>query len=417
MGNVGINIHPTDAETLNGKSASDFVPYHDYAPIYDGDILDIPEMGTYSCGVDTCTNLPAEIESICYVTMLQFRDSGYKRFICTALNYVYNHPNDIWQASESVKDSDGKLIWFKCNDNGNADTLDGLHANEIASNPNLLDNPDFKINQRGFTTTETNGVYCADRWRVYLAGTAGGNVTFSNDGISISSYGDSNGGVGVFQMIDCPTLANKTATLSVLFGDGRTLSVTGVIKNTSITWFVNKWSALDNISIFTGVRPVAENGDIYEVRVYVRSSTSMTEPITIKGVKLELGSVATPFCPPDPATELAKCQRYYQRIKGVNAIFANGFIGGTTTAYLILPIVPMRVKPSLSLNGNVYLWAPNHIGSTAYKSSAITIGTNAINTSTLPIEATISADTNSVGHGCSMQFRDADSYIELSAEL
>ena len=28
--------------------------------------------------------------------------------------------------------------------------------------------------------------------------------------------------------------------------------------------------------------------------------------------KLELGGAATPFCPPDPATELAKCQRYYQ---------------------------------------------------------------------------------------------------------
>lgn len=28
--------------------------------------------------------------------------------------------------------------------------------------------------------------------------------------------------------------------------------------------------------------------------------------------KLESGSLATPFVPPDPAAELAKCQRYYQ---------------------------------------------------------------------------------------------------------
>ena len=29
-------------------------------------------------------------------------------------------------------------------------------------------------------------------------------------------------------------------------------------------------------------------------------------------VKAEIGSVATLFVPPDPATELTKCQRYYQ---------------------------------------------------------------------------------------------------------
>ena len=32
----------------------------------------------------------------------------------------------------------------------------------------------------------------------------------------------------------------------------------------------------------------------------------------IKNIKLEVGNVATPFCPPEPATETAKCQRYYQ---------------------------------------------------------------------------------------------------------
>ena len=36
-------------------------------------------------------------------------------------------------------------------------------------------------------------------------------------------------------------------------------------------------------------------------------------------MKLELGSIATPICPPDTATELAKCQRYYQ-IRSTNDI-------------------------------------------------------------------------------------------------
>ena len=48
---------------------------------------------------------------------------------------------------------------------GNADTLDGLHANEIASNPNLLINPDFKINQRGLTEYKGYQGYTVDMWK------------------------------------------------------------------------------------------------------------------------------------------------------------------------------------------------------------------------------------------------------------
>ena len=123
-----------NADTLDGKHASEFASYQGYAPIYTGDILDIPEMGTYSCTVSGCTNLPSEIASWCYVTAFKFRDAGYKRFICVALNDVSVYPNVIWLASESNKTSDGKLLWSKANDGGNADTVDGKHASDFADN-------------------------------------------------------------------------------------------------------------------------------------------------------------------------------------------------------------------------------------------------------------------------------------------
>ena len=41
--------------------------------------------------------------------------------------------------------------------------------------------------------------------------------------------------------------------------------------------------------------------------------------VDIYGAKLELGEIATPIVPADPATELAKCQRYYQ-IRSTNDI-------------------------------------------------------------------------------------------------
>ena len=49
---------------------------------------------------------------------------------------------------------------------GNADTLDGLHANEIASNPNLLINPDFRVNQQG-KSEYIGTIECWDKWTVH----------------------------------------------------------------------------------------------------------------------------------------------------------------------------------------------------------------------------------------------------------
>lgn len=122
-----------NADTLDGKHASDFEPYQSYAPIFTGNILDITEMGTYSCSVSDCTNLPPEITSWCYITMYQFRDAGYKRFICSRFNAI-NSDNSaiIYLASESYKDSEGNLIWSRACDRGNADTLDGKHASDFA---------------------------------------------------------------------------------------------------------------------------------------------------------------------------------------------------------------------------------------------------------------------------------------------
>ena len=148
-----------NADTLDGKHAAEFAPYHRYAPIYTGDILDIPEMGTYSCAVDGCTNLPSEIASWCYVTAFDFRDAGYKRFICVALNDVVVYPNVIWLASESNKTSDGKLIWSKANDGGNAATVNGytVNANVPAGFSSIGQNTENKTyTYRGTTYTGSN---------------------------------------------------------------------------------------------------------------------------------------------------------------------------------------------------------------------------------------------------------------------
>ena len=116
-----------DADTVGGKSPSDFLPFQAYAPIYTGDIKDISNMGTYSCYKGNCTNLP-DIEMWAYVIMIRFRDAGYKTFLCIEFNPspTTQHCRNIYIAREYDVDSSRNMIWYKACDGGNADTVGGV---------------------------------------------------------------------------------------------------------------------------------------------------------------------------------------------------------------------------------------------------------------------------------------------------
>jgi hypothetical protein len=84
-----------------------------------------------------------------------------------------------------------------------------------------------------------------------------------------------------------------------------------------------------------------------------------SSPLTIRAVKLELGSVSTLAMDtaPNYATELAKCQRYFQRI-GKNSSSQNGKTLGVSSAFatsdMWMPIylpVPLRAAPAINING------------------------------------------------------------------
>jgi hypothetical protein len=67
----------------------------------------------------------------------------------------------------------------------------------------------------------------------------------------------------------------------------------------------------------------------------------------VTGVQLEVGSVATPFERRPYGTELALCQRYYQRIDGFYAV---GFNSTTMSSSINFPI-EMRSSPTISVSG------------------------------------------------------------------
>lgn len=131
------------------------------------------------------------------------------------------------------------------------------------ANTNLLINPDFRVNQRNKNGVITDTGYFVDRWQL-----VNGTVTINADGTLML-----NG--TIVQILE--NAVGDTTTPSASAGTA---------------------SYDDNARTFT----LTASGEI------------------ITWVKLELGSIATPFVPPDPATELVKCQRYYCAVERINTV-------------------------------------------------------------------------------------------------
>lgn len=154
------------------------------------------------------------------------------------------------------------------------------------SNPNLLINPDFKINQRGATSYEQQG-YSVDRWKIWnvtVTPSANGGITVKND-----KYSDT----GTFlQYLENATEGDSTLSCYVTSVSG---TVTMVADDNS------------QVILKQGLNVVHTSKSTKTFTIFLNRGTS----ITLKWVKLEQGKVATSFIAPNPAEELVKCKRYY----------------------------------------------------------------------------------------------------------
>ena len=186
------------------------------------------------------------------------------------------------------------------------------------SNPNLLDNPDFSINQRG-EVSYSDG-YTVDRWRVYngKVEVGSGHITLeAQDALTVASLRQT--------MENSPGLAGKTVTFSVdwdILNAGSRCCLQ--LK------YNNEWSQQvfftetgRNISAVTVQLP-AELTTSVEAAIMIHTpiTADVVGKVKLYSAKLEIGSAATPFIPPDPATELAKCQRYLLKINAFEAFRA-----------------------------------------------------------------------------------------------
>lgn len=189
-------------------------------------------------------------------------------------------------ASGSLKDTDLAIVHDGNGTKRSTLTKLSEYIGTKFSNPNLVINPDFKINQRGQESYDTSNsaLYTVDRWQI-----SNSIVTPSNGGLTVRVT--SSNGCWISQKLE--KAIEGIATLSV--------KISSINGKASL-------SDPDNNLIITssGVYSITIN-NATEFNMFLYENTS----ITIEWAKLEKGSIATPFVAPNPAEELVKCRRYY----------------------------------------------------------------------------------------------------------
>ena len=80
---------------------------------------------------------------------------------------------------------------------------------------------------------------------------------------------------------------------------------------------------------------------------------STSNDFYLTGVQLEVGDTATDFEHRTFADELARCQRYYFKISGTNALIGHGFYYGSTEVDVLVTFpVPFRATPTVTSSNN-----------------------------------------------------------------
>ena len=200
---------------------------------------------------------------------------------------------------------------------GNADihvTADEKAYWNTLSGKNELDNPDFRVNQRGQNEYSTG--YTVDRW--YIS-TDKCKAAPETNGIRLTATATLTSNTHAFWQNNEFPLPPGKYTLSLKAAD-----VTGVwaARIRTVTAAGDYVDSYYTPRLQAGINSVtvdlSDSEYISAVSVSLNKGIEIGDSLTIEWMKLENGS-ATLFVHPDLATELEKCQRFYQ-IRSTNDI-------------------------------------------------------------------------------------------------
>lgn len=285
-----------------------------------------------------------------------------------------------------------------------------LNLKGNVSNRNLLDNAWFTVNQRGETSS-----YFADRWIRFLP-----ELTFTNNnGVAISGTPSSSLQNLGRQRIEWDRLKDnigKSITLSVLI-NGIIYKAVGKIETPTSSYKSHVTLEIPSLNIWfqlltNGTSPSA-------AELYLKTFNTDTINVTIKAIKLELGSISTLAMDtaPNYAEELLRCQRYFYRYKANDSsgYMGMGGIQSTNNLRFILNLpTTMRQSPTITYSGsfNIADFGASNISTNitnitkqAFHGNSIVIIVQSSDTLVTATPAILKANS------------DANAYIDFTAEL
>jgi hypothetical protein len=319
---------------------------------------------------------------------------------------------------------------------------------------NAIINGDFRVNQRGITSTGvTAGGYFLDRWRMDgSTGTITASVQSFTPGNTISGYEPTQHSriavtgqsattayASTSQKIeDVRTFAGQTITISFWakaasgtpkvgvelfqdFGTGGSTEVTTLAGNATLSTSWQRYTISVTVPSISG-KTIGTGSDL-QIGIWVSAGStydSRSGSIGIQnntfdfwGVQVESGTIATPFEQRPIGTELALCQRYYYRSSAAATSDRLGLWGishGSSNASVngIAPVT-MRSKPTLSFSG-ISLWT----GSANVTISSIVAQRST--TTAFGADITISI-AGTVGFPVQVTASSSTSFWDASAEL
>ena len=272
-------------------------------------------------------------------------------------------------------------------DLGNKTSLDEINDAYDAgalSNRNLIINGAMQVWQRGTSVTGagSSGYSTADRWQ---HNASGGSLDLSQQSLALGqtdipqqikhfmriSCTTGNNNAGMWQKVEDVTSAQGTVTVSfyakgtnpnggvfelnIRQNYGSSGSTEDEQNETfSVTSSWQRFTFTINLTSLSG-KTIAGGDDYIWVYFKQPSADTSTNAWTLDftGVQLEVGDTATPFEHRSYGEELAKCQRYYERIEAGASASYIGFSAGTiygSGTYLghFTASVPMRATPAFS---------------------------------------------------------------------
>lgn len=206
----------------------------------------------------------------------------------------------------------------------------------------------YNVSDLGFGSASAQSVTLSFWVRSSLTGTFGGALqNASNTRAYVFSYTINVANTWEYKTIT--VVGDTTGTWLKTNGIGLEIFL-GLGSNTLFNGTAGSWGAVNKTSVTGGVNLVATGGATYY----------------ITGVKLEAGTVATPFERVDYGDELRRCQRYARQwaIPAGGYILGSGIVISTTAGYFVtnLNITGMRAVPTTSSSALSTFWVMSAAG-------------------------------------------------------